>query len=199
MVKTHCCGLGSIPGQGTKIPQPVAWPQKKKKKTVCRWPETGSCAFRVATLGTGGYHNCCCSVGQSLLTLCDAMDYSPPGSSVHGLLQARKLGWVAISFSNHNRGSHLKPVKGQFQTLEKGFFWGSWFVSLTSVACYKPGLNLKPVPWSQLHRTCTMTWIISNTMSLKFSYSHKSKGKFWFRGTGLSLSPSISTKFPHSL
>ena len=32
-------------------------------------------------------------------TLCDPMDYSPPGSSVHGILQARMLEWVAISFS----------------------------------------------------------------------------------------------------
>ena len=31
--------------------------------------------------------------------LCDAMDCNPPGSSVHGLLQARILEWVAISFS----------------------------------------------------------------------------------------------------
>ena len=35
-------------------------------------------------------------------TLCDPKDCSPPGSSVHGILQARILEWVAISFS---RGS----------------------------------------------------------------------------------------------
>ena len=36
---------------------------------------------------------------QSFPTLCDPMDCSPPGSSVHGILQARILEWVAISFS----------------------------------------------------------------------------------------------------
>ena len=36
---------------------------------------------------------------QSCLTLCDPMDWSPPGSSVHGILQARILEWVAIPFS----------------------------------------------------------------------------------------------------
>ena len=35
---------------------------------------------------------------QSCLTLCDLTDCSPPGSSVHGTLQARILEWVAISF-----------------------------------------------------------------------------------------------------
>ena len=39
---------------------------------------------------------------QSRLTLCDPMDCSPPGSSVHGISQTRILEWVAISFS---RGS----------------------------------------------------------------------------------------------
>ena len=33
-------------------------------------------------------------------TLCDPIDGSPPGSLVHGILQARTLEWVAISFSN---------------------------------------------------------------------------------------------------
>ena len=37
---------------------------------------------------------------QSCLTLCDPIDDSPPGSAVPGILQARTLEWVAISFSN---------------------------------------------------------------------------------------------------
>ena len=37
---------------------------------------------------------------QSCLTLCHPIDGSPPGSSVPGILQARTLEWVAISFSN---------------------------------------------------------------------------------------------------
>ena len=39
------------------------------------------------------------SVVQSCLTLCDSMDYSSPGSSAHGFLQARILEWVVIPFS----------------------------------------------------------------------------------------------------
>ena len=41
----------------------------------------------------------CILLAQSCLTLCDPMDHSPPGPSVHGILQARILKWVAISFS----------------------------------------------------------------------------------------------------
>ena len=37
---------------------------------------------------------------QLCLTLCDPIDGSPPGSPVPGILQARTLEWVAISFSN---------------------------------------------------------------------------------------------------
>ena len=37
---------------------------------------------------------------QSCLTLCDPIDGSPPGSPIPGILQARTLKWVAISFSN---------------------------------------------------------------------------------------------------
>ena len=39
-------------------------------------------------------------VAQSCLTLCDPVDHSPPGSSVHGILQARVLEWVAISYTH---------------------------------------------------------------------------------------------------
>ena len=44
----------------------------------------------------------CVLVAQSCLTLCDPIDYSLPGSSVHEILQARILEWIAIPFS---RGS----------------------------------------------------------------------------------------------
>ena len=43
-----------------------------------------------------------CLVAQLRLTLCDPMDCTLPGFSVHGISQARILEWVAISFS---RGS----------------------------------------------------------------------------------------------
>ena len=41
---------------------------------------------------------CCCSVAQSCPTLCNGMDYSLPGFSVHGGFQARILERVAVSF-----------------------------------------------------------------------------------------------------
>ena len=41
-----------------------------------------------------------CEFAQSCLTLCDPMDCSLPDSSIHGILQARILEWVVISFSS---------------------------------------------------------------------------------------------------
>ena len=44
----------------------------------------------------------CVVVAKSCLTLCDAMDYSPPGSSVREIFQARILEWVVISSSRRS-------------------------------------------------------------------------------------------------
>ena len=49
-----------------------------------------------------------CEVTQSCLTLCDPTDCSLPGSSVHGIFQARVLEWVAIAFSVSTLDSILK-------------------------------------------------------------------------------------------
>ena len=48
-------------------------------------------------------------VTQSCLTLCDPMDCSLPGSSVHGIFQARILEWVAISFSRDLSDQGIEP------------------------------------------------------------------------------------------
>ena len=58
-------------------------------------------------------------VPQSCLTLCDLMDCSPPGSSVHGILQARMLEWVAIPFS---RRSSPPRDQTQVSSIAGGFF-----------------------------------------------------------------------------
>ena len=47
-------------------------------------------------------------VAQSCPTLCDPMDCSPPGSSIHGIFQARVLEWGAIAFSK------IRDTKGTF-------------------------------------------------------------------------------------
>ena len=50
---------------------------------------------------------------QSCPSLCDPIDGSPPGSPVPGILQARTLEWVAISFSNAGKG------KGKVKSLSR--------------------------------------------------------------------------------
>ena len=55
---------------------------------------------------------------QSCLTLCDPMDCSLPGSSVHGILQARILEWVAIPSS---RGS--SSARGRVSLINRPQYW----------------------------------------------------------------------------
>ena len=48
-------------------------------------------------------------VAQLCPALCDPMDCSPPGSSIHGILQARILEWVAISFPRGSSDPGIEP------------------------------------------------------------------------------------------
>ena len=48
-------------------------------------------------------------VTQSCQSLCDPMDYSLSGSSIHGIFQARVLEWVAISFAGYLSDPGIKP------------------------------------------------------------------------------------------
>ena len=58
-------------------------------------------------------------VAQSCPTLSDLMDCSLPGSSVHGIFQARVLEWVAIAFSTKDKGIMQIFIKN-FTNVEKG-------------------------------------------------------------------------------
>ena len=79
-------------------------------------------------LGRGGnkipqtYCYYCCLLTQLCLTVCNSMDCSPPGSSVHGILQAKILKWVAISFSKGSSWARdqtrISYMAGRFFTAE---------------------------------------------------------------------------------
>ena len=67
----------------------------------------------------------CCLITKSCPTLCDPMDCSPQGPSVHEIFQARLLEWVAISFPSQQRDFMLwlkkkknkkKPCMSQLKT-----------------------------------------------------------------------------------
>ena len=74
-------------------------------------------------------------VTQSCPTLCDPVDCIPPGSSVHGILQARILEWVAISFS---RGSSQPRDRTQVSCIAGRHFtlWANLMTTAnTAVEC----------------------------------------------------------------
>ena len=103
-----------------------------------------------------------CSIAQSYSTLCDLMDCSPPGSSVHEIFQARILEWVSISSSrgpSRIRGwTHVSCVSciGK-QILHH---WATWKAPVCSYVCVSINVIMRFVPSQPtLHR---MVWIHSH-------------------------------------
>ena len=83
--------------------------------------------FRENTMaeGDGGFSVVAAAAAkshQSYPTLCDPMDCSLPGSSVHGILQARILEWVAISSSRVSSQPRVKSVSFTFPVMAGKFF-----------------------------------------------------------------------------
>ena len=83
---------------------------------------------------------------QSCPTLCDPIDGSPPGSAVPGILQARTLEWVAISFSNAWKWKVIIMRQSQFPLLSN-LNWTCDFFFLTNKMWQKwHGSSSRPIP-----------------------------------------------------
>ena len=80
-------------------------------------------------------------VAQSCLTLCNPMDFSPPGSSIHGILQARVLEWVAISFS---RGSSQPRDRTQVSHIV-GRHFTIWATKISHICVINSPLDCKEI------------------------------------------------------
>ena len=91
-----------------------------------------SCMSSLYILGISRLSNICmCSVAQLCLTLCGPMDCSPPGSSVHRILQEKILEWGAIFYSGG-----IFPTQGSKPCLLHLLHWQ--VDSLPLVPCVKP-------------------------------------------------------------
>ena len=102
------------------------------------------------------------------------MDCSPPGSSVHGILQARILEWVAISFSG---GSSRPRDRTQVSCIAARFFtvWATReapcylrYPLNTSLSVRHQLVSFQQILGGSAH---SCTWAISNSLSLLFSCS----------------------------
>ena len=106
--------------------------------------------------------NLACLVTQSCPTLWDPLDCSPPGASVHGILHARILEWVAISFS---RGSSWPRDQTQVSCIcrQVVYHWvtrealGTWCPVLTSVLVHKPDPEGDPGDFYIVHTAVAQT------------------------------------------
>ena len=115
-------------------------PQRRQPTRLhCPWDSSGK------NIGVGCHFLLQCmkvesesEVTQPCLTLRDPMDCSPPGSSIHGILQARVLEWGAIAFSAGPALSALQTsVPGSSLNAQAVFVPEFLFFSLTNL----------PVPW----------------------------------------------------
>ena len=88
-------------------------------------------------------------VAQSCPTLCNPMDHSPPGSSIHGLFQPRVLEWAAISFS---RGSSQPQDQTRVSHIVDRHFtvWATREGSLVIMRCLDSTTDSMDMNLSQL-------------------------------------------------
>ena len=105
----------------------ISFAFKKQTKNSSIWiqtPNRFSCVvvFKGKSWPANLFRFVCAKLLQSCLTLCDPIDHSLPGSSVHGILQGRILEWVAISPQGHIPDPGIKPISPASPALAGRFF-----------------------------------------------------------------------------
>ena len=109
---------------------PTPWPPDVKSQLTGKDPDAGK-DWGQKEKRAGEDAAAAAKSLQSCLILCDPLDGSPPGSPIPGILQARTLEWVAISFSN------AWKWKGKVKSLSR-----VWLFATPWTAAYQAPLSL---------------------------------------------------------
>ena len=125
----------------------------------------------------GGWSNEACSVPQSCPTLCSPIDYSLPGSYVHGISQARILEWLPLPTPSNLPDPGIKPTSLQFLALAGGFFTTSTLESLLIKCVIKERGREKKDNFKQF---VDFFFFPGYTMSSHFKWSITIWGFFFF-------------------
>ena len=105
--------IGILTFGSLRLPEPC------KLSLVVWWVAPFSCLTFLSAQVKGTICPCCV---QSCLTLFKPIDCRSPGSSVHGISQARTLEWGAIPFCRESSHPRIEPVSLVSPSLEGGFF-----------------------------------------------------------------------------
>ena len=150
---------------------------------------------------------------QSCSTPCDPMDCSPPGSSVHGILQARILEWVAVSSSMGSSQPRDQIHVSYVSSLVGGFFttsttgkveWPSkqWFSKYSplgnsiSITCRLGGNTRSQAP-PQIHWVKKL-WGWSPGTCILTTPSHPPSEQFWWLKAGYQWFKGLNISIIHS-
>ena len=130
---------------------------------------------------------------QSYLTLCDPIDGSPPGSPVPGILQARTLEWVAISFSN------AWKWKVKAKSLSR-----VWLFATPWTAAYQAPLSMRfsrqeywsgvPLPSPEMDWICPMVHITEC-----FNFLARSLWTWWQEVQRMIRSPKMTRRWQEAI
>ena len=118
---------------------------------------------------------------QLCLTLCDPMDYSPPGSSVHGILQARIVEWVALPSSRGSSQDRGRTHISYVSCIDRRVLYNWCYLGSPRFLIY---LSLSPSPFITM-----------------FVFYYFSKKPFEFREIQvlISVSQSVNRKSPSDI
>ena len=133
------------------VPSPQLYKAQTKQREIPRKKENQNCKLLRDKKGKVQLYIAFCAMSakslQSCPTLCDPVDYSPPGSSVHGILQARVLEWAAVPSSNGSSQPRDQTHISCGFCIAGGFFTAE----PTNMTPDRLSCNLQP-KWSRLFK-----------------------------------------------